>query len=90
MKDALAIVEELKKYDEALYEKPRWLVINKVDRLDDAVRKERIAQFIEAFGWSGPVFSISAMTGEGCRQLTYAIMDYLASLKREAPLEEEA
>ena len=90
VKDALAIVEELKKYDEALYEKPRWLVINKVDRLDDAVRKERIAQFIEAFGWSGPVFPISALTGEGCRQLTYAIMDYLASLKREAPLEEEA
>ena len=92
VKDALAIVEELKKYDEALYEKPRWLVINKVDRLNDAVRKERIAQFIEAFGWSGPVFPISALTGEGCRQLTYAIMDYLASLKREAsePLEEEA
>ena len=90
VKDALAIVEELKKYDEALYEKPRWLVINKVDRLDDAVRKERIAQFIEAFGWSGPVFSISALTGEGCRQLTYAIMDYLVNLKREAPLEEEA
>ncbi|MHB1099045.1 MAG: Obg family GTPase CgtA, partial [Burkholderiales bacterium] len=92
VKDAVAIVEELKKYDEALYEKPRWLVINKVDRLDDADRKEKIAQFIKAFDWSGPVFSISALTGEGCRQLTYAIMDYLENLKREAsgPMDEEA
>ncbi|MHB1301752.1 MAG: Obg family GTPase CgtA [Burkholderiales bacterium] len=93
VKDAVAIVEELKKYDEALFEKPRWLVINKVDRLDDAERKGKIAQFIEAFGWTGPVFPISALTGEGCRQLTYAIMDYLENLKREAPepmMDEEA
>ncbi len=89
VKDALAIVEELKKYDDALFEKPRWLVINKVDRLDDADRKERVAQFIQAFGWTGPVFPISALTGEGCRQLTYAIMDYLVSLKKEAPVQAE-
>lgn len=89
VKDALAIVEELKKYDDALFEKPRWLVINKVDRLDDADRKEKVAQFIQAFGWSGPVFPISALTGEGCRQLTYAIMDYLVSLKKEAPVQAE-
>ena len=89
VKDALAIVEELKKYDDALFEKPRWIVINKVDRLDDADRKEKVAQFIQAFGWSGPVFPISALTGEGCRQLTYAIMDYLVSLKKEAPVQAE-
>jgi len=87
VKDALAIVEELKKYDAALFEKPRWLVINKVDRLDDADRKERIAQFIQSFGWTGPVFPISALTGEGCRPLTYAIMDYLESMKKEAPVQ---
>ena len=31
--EARAIVQELKKYDESLYEKPRWLVLNKVDLL---------------------------------------------------------
>ena len=92
VKDAVAIVEELKKYDEALFEKPRWLVINKVDRLDEGEKAHRIAQFIAAFGWTGPVFSISALTGEGCRQLTYAIMDYLMNLKKEEaePMDEEA
>src|SRR5213596_3174867 len=29
--DARAIVTELKKYDEALFDKPRWLVLNKID-----------------------------------------------------------
>jgi GTP-binding protein len=28
---AKAIVAELKKYDKALYDKPRWLVLNKLD-----------------------------------------------------------
>jgi GTP-binding protein len=33
--DAQAIVEELRKYDEALYNKPRWLVLNKLDLIPD-------------------------------------------------------
>lgn len=85
VKDAKAIVEELRKYDEALYEKPRWLVINKVDRLNDGERDEKIAKFLKGFGWEGPFFAISALNGEGCRQLVYAIMDHLEALKKEEP-----
>ena len=35
-KEGKAIIGELKKYDEELFKKPRWLVLNKVDMLDDA------------------------------------------------------
>lgn len=89
VKDAKAIVEELRKYDEELFEKPRWLVINKVDRLEESEREARISRFLKEFEWEGPFFAISALTGEGCRQLAYAIMDYLDELKK-VPEEGEA
>ena len=38
-----AIVEELRKYDEALYRKPRWLVLNKIDLLPEEERDARVA-----------------------------------------------
>ena len=73
--EAHAILNELKKYDEALYEKPRWLVLNKVDILEN--RDEKIAAFLDAFGKDTRYFVISAISGEGCKELTYAIMEHL-------------
>ncbi len=35
--EARAIVNELKKYDELLYQKPRWLILNKIDRSESVV-----------------------------------------------------
>jgi GTPase len=86
--EAKAIVNELKKYDEELYNKPRWLVINKIDMVQDA--KKATADFVKAYGWKGPVFSISAINGVGCKELTYAIMDHLDEVKRVASELEEA
>jgi GTP-binding protein len=85
VREARAIVEELKKYDEQLYEKPRWLVLNKLDMVDEAEREGVAAKFIADYGWDGPVFAISALDGSGCTALTYAIMDYLAT---QAPASE--
>ena len=79
--EAKAIVNELKKYDETLYNKPRWLVINKVDMVENEA--EVVAEFIKAFGWDGPVFIISAINGTGCKALTYAIMDHMDAVKLE-------
>ena len=73
--EARAIVEELRKYDEALYNKPRWLVLNKIDMLPDA--EDVVKNFVKAYGWTGPVFSISAISGMGCKELTYAIMQHI-------------
>jgi GTP-binding protein len=75
--DAQAIVLELQKYDEELFQKPRWLVLNKVDMVPEAERAERVADFQKRFGWDGPTFEISALTGEGCEKLCLAVQEYL-------------
>ena len=77
--EAKAIANELKKHDETLYAKPRWLVLNKIDMIEDA--EKVAAKFVKDFGWDGPVFVISAINGNGCKQLTYAIMEHMDEMK---------
>src|SRR5450759_5521677 len=75
--DARAIVKELKRYDQALFDKPRWLVLNKLDLVAPDERAQRVAAFVDAYRWTGPAFAIAAINGEGCRELVYAIQDWL-------------
>ena len=90
--DARAIVEELRKYDEALYRKPRWLVLNKVDLIAPEERDRRIQAFLSAYASlvcaPEKTFIISALTGEGGRELTFAIMEHLERNARTEPAEE--
>ncbi len=79
--EAKAIVEELRKYDEELYNKPRWLVLNKIDMLQDSA--EVIAKFVKDYGWKGRVFSIAAISGMGCKELVYAMMEHLEEVRRD-------
>lgn len=83
--EAKAIAEELRKYDEGLYNKPRWLVLNKIDMLPADERDAKRVEFLKAFGWDAPSYCISALSGEGCKALTYAIMDYLDQNRHEIP-----
>lgn len=87
--DAKAIVNELRKYDEALAEKPRWLVLNKIDMIPEEERATKVKDFIKRFKWKGPVFEISALTGLGCEKLCYALQEYLDSVRREHDEAEE-
>jgi GTP-binding protein len=80
--DARAIVEELRKYDEDLYRRPRWLVLNKLDLIPEEERDARVADFVKAYGWTGPVFPITAISGDGCQSLIYAIMAHLDEQRR--------
>lgn len=73
--EASTVLAELKKYDASLFDKPRWLVLNKIDMLD-APERERHAQEISS-AFEGQTFSISALTGEGCKKLAYAVMAHL-------------
>jgi GTP-binding protein len=82
---AKAIVAELKKYDTALYEKPRWLVLNKLDMVPVEEREKRVKDFVKRFKWKGPVFQISALTHEGCEPLIRAIYQHVAALKNVVP-----
>lgn len=86
--EAKAIVEELRKYDEALYNKPRWLVLNKIDMLPNVA--ERVAEFVKSYDWKNKVFAISAISGIGCKELTYAIMEYIEKNKTHEPTSEVA
>ena len=96
VKEAKALVKELEKYDPSLAEKPRWLVLNKLDMVPEADRKKRVKDFIKKFGWKGPVYEISALTREGCEELVQDIYNYLAEQKQmeqrveAAPQMEEA
>ncbi len=77
VRDARAIVAELKRYDVALFEKPRWLVLNKIDLVPEGERAARVKAFVKAYGWKGPVFAVAAVNGEGCRALVFKIQDWL-------------
>jgi GTP-binding protein len=78
-RDVKAIAAELKKYDPALYRKPRWLVLNKMDRVPEAQRDATAKKLISKLRWRGRWFAISAISGEGSRQLTFEIMKFLES-----------
>jgi len=88
VREAKAIVQELRKYDEALYLKPRWLVLNKIDMVAADARERAVKRFLRDFGWKGKSFIISALTGEGCRELVFAIMRHLEQQK--SPTAEDA
>ena len=82
---ARAIVSELKKYDQSLHDKPRWLVLNKLDMVPSEERDKRVKDFVKRFKWKGPVFEISALTREGCEPLIRAVYQHVAKLKNVVP-----
>ncbi|MDY7577505.1 GTPase ObgE [Herbaspirillum sp. RTI4] len=89
VKEAKAIVQELKKYDESLFDKPRWLVLNKLDVVPAAERRARVKDFVKRFGWKGKVFEISALTREGCEELITEIYAYLDEKRQQEYRAEE-
>lgn len=74
---ARAIQAELKKYDKTLYEKPRWLVLNKLDMVPAEEREARVKDVVRRLRYKGPVFGISALTHEGCDALVRAVYQHL-------------
>ena len=102
--EALAIINELYKYDEELYDKPRWLVLNKLDMLDEEEAEARAAEFLEQIGWDYPapddrfgfdmttprLFKISALAHQGTQALVQQINQYLTEKKRLTAEAEEA
>jgi GTP-binding protein len=77
VQQAKAIVAELKKYDAKLYNKPRWLVLNKLDMVPAEEREARVKDFIKRMRYKGPVFEISALTREGCEPLIKEIYKHI-------------
>ena len=62
-------------------EKPRWLLLNKTDRLEDASRLPLLRQKAE-----NPL-SLSALTGDGCEELAGRVQDFLDEHHEELTVE---
>jgi GTP-binding protein len=86
--NARAIVAELKKYDKTLFEKPRWLVLNKLDMVPAEARAALTKDIVRRLRWKGPVHAVSALTREGLDGLVRDVYNHVAASKR--PPEEPA
>ena len=78
-KEAISIINELKNYSESLFNKHRWLVLNKIDltsNLDD-IKEELVSKM----KWNNKIFCISAINGQGCKELVYEIMKHIEELE---------
>ena len=78
-KEAISIINELKNYSESLFNKHRWLVLNKIDltsNLDD-IKEELVGKM----KWNNKIFCISAINGQGCKELVYEIMKHIEELE---------
>jgi GTP-binding protein len=75
--DARAIVAELEKFSPELAARDRWLVLNKIDLLAPDARDAACGDLLARLDYTGPVYHVSALSGEGCRELCQAIMNYM-------------
>jgi len=77
-----AVEGELGQYSDALADRPRWLVLNKLDLLPAAERKRRTAAIVKKLKWKGPVYGISALTSDGTTRLAQDVMSYLEGQRK--------
>ncbi len=75
--DVRTIEQELAKFSGELAQRPRWLVLNKIDVLPADERTAVCDALVERLGWDGPVYRISAARREGTRELMFDILNYL-------------
>lgn len=75
--EANTIVKELSSFSPELAEKPRWLVLNKSDLLDDEELKIKCDEIVQRLNWTGPVYTISAISKKGTEKLAFDIMQQL-------------
>lgn len=71
---------ELAEFDLELMNKPRWLVLNKLDLLAENERAEKVQSILEALNWAGKWYSVSAIQAQGTKQLSYDTMAFLEEL----------
>jgi len=79
---ALAIVNELERFSPELASRERWLVLNKLDLLQEDADAEA-ERIIRELDWHGPVYRISALKKTGTQQLVRDIMTRLEDMDSE-------
>ncbi|WP_191601928.1 Obg family GTPase CgtA [Marinomonas algicola] len=90
---AVIAVNELHQFSPTLGARERWLVLNKIDMVPEDELEERCQSVIDALGWEGPTYRVSAISGEGTQVLCLDLMTALDErrlLLKESPEEREA
>lgn len=88
--NARVILQELEKFSPTLMERPRWLVLNKLDMLPSEDRDEAVARVVDAMGWTGPVYPISALSGDGLQTLVQDASRHLTEVRERLADDPEA
>ncbi len=78
------IERELGSFSAALADKPRWLVLNKIDLLSGSELASRRDELVAGLEWGGPVYAVSAASGAGIEALGRAVMQALEARDDEA------
>ena len=78
-----AVKGELGEYSDALADRPRWLVLNKLDLLPPEQRDKKVKALVRKLRFKGPVYGISALTADGTKRLAQDVMAFLEE-RREA------
>lgn len=78
------IEDELRQFDPELLERPRWLLLNKIDLLPEDERQARAEEVITALAWQAPWFTISALSKLGTWAVAQKVFEYLDSQRAQA------
>ena len=82
-RNAQIIESELKEYAHDLYEKPRWLVLNKIDLVNEEEAKSVEQEVIDALEVKPErVFRISALNKSNINELIFAVQDLVDEIKQ--------
>ncbi|HOV96345.1 MAG TPA: GTPase ObgE [Thermomonas sp.] len=79
-----AIENELRKYDPAMLDKPRWLVLNKADLMFEDEAQAAAQAIVAELGWTQPWYLVSAIGREGTRPIMLAVQTFFDRLREEA------
>lgn len=76
--DAFNVIEEeLYRFSPTLFERERWLVLNKIDLLTESELADLLKRVEDELDWTGPVFSVSGVSKQGTNSLCQSIMRFL-------------
>lgn len=87
--NARIILGELEKYSDKLFNKPRWLVFNKIDVIGEEEAQARAKAIAEALGWEEKYYLISAASRQGVQDLCWDVMSFINANPKEAEEEEK-
>lgn len=87
---ASAVIRELQRFSPTLAARPRWLILNKTDLIDETALATCRAEIVSALSWEGPVYEISAVAQHGTERLCGDLMTYLEAQAEQFRSDPEA